>query len=141
MKKDPYTVLGVQRSSSLEDIKKAFRTLALKHHPDRGGNESAFKEITEAYAYMNKHHIQQAAAPDRNEVMRKFNERQTAYQREEAERAKTRSDRVVHAETVNTNEQFHFNARVQYNFGRQHMTPDQARQAARDILKQKGINI
>ena len=134
------TILGVTRSSSTEDIKRAFRSLALVHHPDKGGSEELFKQISEAYAWMNKHHIQQAPAPDRNEVMRKFNERQTAYQREEAERAKTRSDRVVHTNTVDPNEQYHFNARVHYDFG-QHMTTDQKRQAARDILKQKGINL
>jgi molecular chaperone DnaJ len=53
MAKDYYNVLGVDRKASQDDIKKAFRTLAHKHHPDKGGKDEAkFKEITEAYAVL-----------------------------------------------------------------------------------------
>lgn len=48
-KRDYYEVLGVAKSASADEIKKAFRRLAIKHHPDRGGNETEFKEINEAY--------------------------------------------------------------------------------------------
>ncbi len=51
-KRDYYEVLGVSRNSSDEEIKKAFRKLALEYHPDRNKNEGAaerFKEINEAY--------------------------------------------------------------------------------------------
>lgn len=44
-----YDVLGVKKGASAEEIKKAFRTLARKHHPDAGGDEETFKKINEAY--------------------------------------------------------------------------------------------
>src|SRR5438132_5865416 len=48
-KRDYYEVLGVGKSASPDEIKKAFRKLAVEHHPDRGGDEAKFKEINEAY--------------------------------------------------------------------------------------------
>lgn len=49
-KRDYYEVLGVSKSASADEIKKAFRRQAVKHHPDKeGGNEEKFKEINEAY--------------------------------------------------------------------------------------------
>ncbi len=48
--KDYYKILGVDRNSSPEEIKRAYRRLAQKYHPDRpGGDEQKFKEINEAY--------------------------------------------------------------------------------------------
>ena len=48
-KRDYYEVLGVGKDASPDEIKKAFRRLAIEHHPDRGGDEAKFKEINEAY--------------------------------------------------------------------------------------------
>ena len=47
--KNYYGVLGVSEDASNEQIKKAFKDIAKKEHPDRGGNESVFKEANEAY--------------------------------------------------------------------------------------------
>ncbi len=54
-KRDYYDVLGVNRNASKEDIKKAYRTLAMQYHPDRNKSpdaEEKFKEISEAYGVL-----------------------------------------------------------------------------------------
>lgn len=52
-KRDFYEVLGVAKGASVDDVKKAYRKLAMAHHPDRNqgdkGSETKFKEATEAY--------------------------------------------------------------------------------------------
>lgn len=51
--KDFYTILGVEKNASQDDIKRAFRKLASKYHPDKKtGDETRFKEISEAYAVL-----------------------------------------------------------------------------------------
>jgi molecular chaperone DnaJ len=56
-KRDYYEVLGVQKNVSEDDLKKAFRRLAMKHHPDRNPDnaeaEAKFKEAKEAYEILN----------------------------------------------------------------------------------------
>ena len=49
---DPYEVLGVPTDASQDDIKKAYRKLALKHHPDQGGDPDKFKQINEAHSIL-----------------------------------------------------------------------------------------
>lgn len=51
--KDFYAILGVEKSATDADIKKAFRALAQKYHPDKKtGDEAKFKEVSEAYAVL-----------------------------------------------------------------------------------------
>jgi DnaJ-class molecular chaperone len=49
---DYYSTLGLKRGASDADIKKAYRSMAMKHHPDRGGDEQKFKEISQAYEFL-----------------------------------------------------------------------------------------
>jgi molecular chaperone DnaJ len=55
-KRDYYEVLGVQRNATEQELKSAYRKLALQYHPDRNpgdnGSEEKFKEINEAYAVL-----------------------------------------------------------------------------------------
>jgi len=57
-KRDYYAVLGVNRDASDDDIKKAYRKLAMRHHPDRApddkGAEEKFKEAKEAYEVLSE---------------------------------------------------------------------------------------
>ncbi|MEM2963271.1 MAG: molecular chaperone DnaJ [Candidatus Anstonellales archaeon] len=59
VKRDYYEVLGIPKNASKEDIKKAYRKLALEYHPDRNKSpdaEEKFKEISEAYAVLSDDH-------------------------------------------------------------------------------------
>lgn len=52
MGKDYYKILGISKNANEDDIKKAYRKLALKYHPDKNkapGAEERFKEVAEAY--------------------------------------------------------------------------------------------
>lgn len=46
---DYYDVLGISRSATESEIRKAYKTKSMKHHPDRGGDEEEFKKVNEAY--------------------------------------------------------------------------------------------
>jgi molecular chaperone DnaJ len=49
MDKNYYTILGVNKNSTPDEIKKAYRNAVKEHHPDKGGDEEKFKEVSEAY--------------------------------------------------------------------------------------------
>jgi len=62
--RDPYSVLGIDRSATDEEIKKAYRKLAVQHHPDKpGGDEAKFKEIADAYDQLTNPKRRQANDP------------------------------------------------------------------------------
>lgn len=46
---DYYNRLGVNKTASPDEIKRAYKKLAMQHHPDRGGDQTTFQEINEAY--------------------------------------------------------------------------------------------
>lgn len=51
--KNLYEILGLTKTATSEDIKKAYKTLALRYHPDKPtGDEAKFKEISEAYSIL-----------------------------------------------------------------------------------------
>jgi len=69
MGKDYYKILGVEKSASAEEIKKAYRKMALKYHPDKNktrGAEEKFKEIAEAYDVLSD--------PDKRKMFDQFGE-------------------------------------------------------------------
>ena len=51
---EPYAVLGLTRDATLDDVKRAFRAAALKHHPDQGGTSEAFVDTKRAYDAIRK---------------------------------------------------------------------------------------
>ena len=46
---DYYEILGVDKNSTQEEIKKAYKKKAMIHHPDKGGSEEEFKKVQESY--------------------------------------------------------------------------------------------
>lgn len=46
---DYYGVLGIERNADTTEIKTAYKKMAIKHHPDKGGDENDFKRVSEAY--------------------------------------------------------------------------------------------
>jgi DnaJ-class molecular chaperone len=50
--KNYYQILGIEKTATADDIKRAFRRLASQHHPDKGGDTIKFQEIQEAYGVL-----------------------------------------------------------------------------------------
>ena len=62
--KNPYSVLGVERDATDEELKKAYRKLAVQYHPDKpGGDEAKFKEIADAYDQLTNPKRKQTSDP------------------------------------------------------------------------------
>jgi DnaJ-class molecular chaperone len=58
--------LGVKPTASIDEIKSAYRALVMKHHPDKGGDAEAFRQITGAYETLSD--PQKKAAHDRDNL-------------------------------------------------------------------------
>ena len=52
MEQDYYEVLGLSNNASQDEIKKSYRKLSFKHHPDRGGEKEKFQQLNEAYSVL-----------------------------------------------------------------------------------------
>ena len=70
--KNHYQILGIPAFSSMADIRREYRTLALKHHPDRGGDAEVMKDINNSYDFLmkNKESYDATLRPKRPMVVR-----------------------------------------------------------------------
>ena len=80
MSNDPYQILKVDPSATLEDIKKAYRKLVKIHHPDKGGDSAVMLEVNAAWEILKKKHkdlnlnkVNNSKGYDQNEYKRETN--------------------------------------------------------------------
>jgi len=69
---NPYDILGINSDASEDEIKKAYRTLAKKSHPDKGGSVEKFREINDAYTKIMKGDDPLLEFPDLAEIFKMF---------------------------------------------------------------------
>jgi DnaJ-class molecular chaperone len=74
-----YRILGVSPSTSKDDLKKEFKKLALKYHPDRGGNEDKFKEVNKAYGIITGK-VQLSRQEVKEEAAEKIKQQQSSHE-------------------------------------------------------------
>ena len=69
---DPYAFLGVNNNSTEDEIKKQYRKLAMKHHPDKGGDPEMFKKVNDAYYNITNKDKHQQQPADMSDFARDF---------------------------------------------------------------------
>ena len=119
MEKDYYKILGVPETASEEEIKKAYRELAIKYHPDRNsGNEEKFKEITEAYSILSDSSKREEydAEPDFSffgdmyaDILR---ERRQEYQRKQPVNLRINAELTLNEVALGTKKKFNIKKKV-----------------------------
>lgn len=67
-----YEILGIKENANAEEIKRAFRSLASKHHPDKGGDTAAFQRIQEAYSILGDEQKKQQYDNQKNNPFQEF---------------------------------------------------------------------
>jgi len=69
---DPYKVLNVPRNYTLEQLKEAYKKMALKVHPDKGGTEYLFKLVTACYRALHKEYLNKQSDKQYHELKAEF---------------------------------------------------------------------
>ena len=108
MQKDYYKVLGLPQGSSNEQVKKAYRKLAMKYHPDRNNSSDAqkkFIKINEAYAFLTDDHHELDTKSNENFKKQKYNkeqyEKRMEWARNYARLKKIKEERINEIDTLN----------------------------------------
>jgi curved DNA-binding protein CbpA len=77
---DPYKVLNVPRNFTMEQLKDAYKSMALKVHPDKGGSEYLFKLVTACYRALSKEYQKRASDKQYHELKHEFTKHQSQQQ-------------------------------------------------------------
>ena len=67
--KDYYEILGAAEDASQEEIERLYKRLAIRHHPDRGGDAEYMKAINEAYAVLGNEAARRSYDASRNQAV------------------------------------------------------------------------
>ena len=97
---DAYDILGIDRESTKEKIEKAYRRLALLHHPDKNGDSEKFDSIRKSYEYAIKN-------IERDTFLQRSDPLSRAYENEQCSGTKILVQEEENGETINYLYHFH----------------------------------